>query len=96
MTPNDYLSFLKTHFLGHHIAFPASPRSLLVAMPEPSATELAKEAEQEAAVFALNVEKLLNTLRALNPAKDNLADDEEMQVRTITFSCSLCCQCSFF
>jgi hypothetical protein len=41
------------------------------AMPEPSATELAKEAEQEAAVFsqALNVEKLLNMLRAFDPTK---------------------------
>jgi signal transducing adaptor molecule len=51
-------------------------------MPEPSATELAKEAEQEAAVFAqaMNVEKLLNMLKALDPAKDNLADNEEIQV----------------
>lgn len=51
-------------------------------MPEPTANELAKEAEQEAAVFAqaVNVEKLLNMLRAMDPAKDNLADDEEIQV----------------
>jgi signal transducing adaptor molecule len=51
-------------------------------MPEPSAAELAKEAEREAAVFsqAMNVEKLLNMLRALDPAKDNLADNEEIQV----------------
>jgi hypothetical protein len=51
-------------------------------MPEPTATELAKEAEQEAAVFAqaVNVEKLLNMLRAFDPNKDNLADDEEIQV----------------
>jgi signal transducing adaptor molecule len=43
-------------------------------MPEPSATELAKEAEQEGAVFAqtMDVEKLLNMLRAFDPAKDNL------------------------
>ena len=60
-------------------------------MPEPSATELAKEAEQEAAVFAqaMNVEKLLNMLRALDPAKDNLADDEDIQVGIIIFSCFL-------
>ena len=60
-------------------------------MPEPSAAELAKEVEQEAAVFsqAMNVEKLLNMLRALDPAKDNLADDEEIQVGIIIFSCSL-------
>ncbi len=52
-------------------------------MPEPTATELGREAEQEAAVFAqaVNVEKLLNMLRSLDPAKDNLADNEEIQVR---------------
>ena len=51
-------------------------------MPEPTANELAKEAEQEAAVFsqAVNVEKLLNQLRSLDPDKDNLADNEEIQV----------------
>ena len=51
-------------------------------MPEPTASELAKEAEREAAVFAqaVNVEKLLNMLRAMDPAKDNLADNEEIQV----------------
>lgn len=51
-------------------------------MPEPTAAELAREAEQEAAVFAqaMNVEKLLNMLRSLDPAKDNLADNEDIQV----------------
>lgn len=51
-------------------------------MPEPTSAELAKESEQEAAVFAqaVNVEKLLNMLRSLDPAKDNLADNEEIQV----------------
>ena len=60
-------------------------------MPEPSTTELEKEADQEAAVFAqaMNVEKLLNKLKALDPAKDSLADDEEIQVWIIIFSCSL-------
>ena len=54
-------------------------------MPEPTAVELAKEAEQEAAVFsqAVNVEKLLNMLRALDPVKDNLADNEEIQVSLV-------------
>jgi signal transducing adaptor molecule len=53
-------------------------------LPEPTAAELAKEAEQEAAVFAqaVNVDKLLTMLRGLDPAKDNLADNEEIQVRT--------------
>ena len=54
---------------------------------------MAKEVKQEAAVFAMNVEeiveKLLNMLRALDPMKDNIADDEEIQVGTIIFSCSL-------
>lgn len=56
-------------------------------MPEPTAAELAKEAEQEAAVFAqaVNVEKLLNMLRAMDPAKDNLADNEEIQVCVLLF-----------
>ena len=51
-------------------------------MPEPTAAELAKAAEQEAAVFAqaVNVEKLLNMLRVFDPNKDNLADNEEIQV----------------
>jgi signal transducing adaptor molecule len=53
-------------------------------LPEPTAAELAKQAEQEAAVFAqaVNVDKLLTMLRALDPAKDNLADNEEIQVCT--------------
>ena len=50
-------------------------------MPEPTAAELGREAEQEAAVFAqaVNVEKLLTMLRQLDPSKDNLADNEEIQ-----------------
>jgi len=57
-------------------------------MPEPTASELAKEAEQEAAVFAqaVNVEKLLNMLRALDPSRDNLADNEEIQVSILFFA----------
>ena len=51
-------------------------------MPEPTAAELAKEAEQEAAVFsqAVNVEKLLSMLRTFDPSRDSLADNEEIQV----------------
>ena len=51
-------------------------------MPEPTASELAKEAEQEASVFsqAADVERLLSSLRKLDPDKDNLADNEEIQV----------------
>lgn len=56
-------------------------------LPEPTPAELAKEAEQEAAVFAqaVNVERLLNMLRALDPAKDNLTDNEEIQVSFLFF-----------
>ena len=56
-------------------------------MPEPTASELAKEAEQEASVFsqAANVERLLSMLRSMDPAKDNLADNEEVQVRWLAF-----------
>lgn len=51
-------------------------------LPEPTAAELAKEAEQEAAVFsqAANVDRLLTMLRQMDPAKDNLADNDEIQV----------------
>ena len=51
-------------------------------MPEPTASELAKEAEQEASVFsqAEDAERLLSSLRNLDPDKDNLADNEEIQV----------------
>ncbi len=51
-------------------------------LPEPTAAEIAREVEQEAAVFsqAANVDRLLMMLRNMDPAKDNLADDEEIQV----------------
>jgi signal transducing adaptor molecule len=50
-------------------------------LPEPTPAELAADAQQEAAVFAqaANVDRLLTMLRTLDPAKDNLADDEEIQ-----------------
>jgi len=42
---------------------------------------VAAEAQQEAGVFAqaANVDRLLIMLRNLDPAKDNLADNEEIQ-----------------
>jgi signal transducing adaptor molecule len=57
------------------------PVNYVEPLPEPTASELAKEAKQEAEVFAqaVNVDKLLTMLRALDPAKDNLADNEEIQ-----------------
>ncbi|KAJ7155778.1 hypothetical protein C8R46DRAFT_1116440 [Mycena filopes] len=58
------------------------PVNYVEPLPEPTPSELAAEAAGEAAVFAqaVNVERLLNMLRALDPSKgDNLADDEEIQ-----------------
>jgi signal transducing adaptor molecule len=57
------------------------PVNYVEALPEPTAAELAAEAQQEAAVFsqAANVDRLLTMLRTLDPAKDNLADNEEIQ-----------------
>lgn len=51
-------------------------------LPDPTPEEIAKEAEQEAAVFAqaANIDKLLTMLRGLDPDRDNLADNEEIQV----------------
>ncbi|KAJ7113908.1 hypothetical protein C8R44DRAFT_676373 [Mycena epipterygia] len=58
------------------------PVNYVEPLPEPTPAELAAEAAAEAAVFAqaVDVERLLNMLRALDPSKgDNLADDEEIQ-----------------
>lgn len=51
-------------------------------MPEPTVAELAREAEAEASVFAqaANIDKLLTMLKNFDPAKDNLADNDEIQV----------------
>jgi GAT domain len=66
------------------VALPPSPRSHIVLqepLPEPTAAELTAEAQQEAAIFAqaANVDRLLTMLRSLDPAKDSLADNEEIQ-----------------
>lgn len=57
------------------------PVNYVEPLPEPTAAEIAREAEQEAAVFAqaANVDRLLTLLRQMDPAKDNLADNEEIQ-----------------
>ncbi|KZT70876.1 hypothetical protein DAEQUDRAFT_667046 [Daedalea quercina L-15889] len=57
------------------------PVNYVEPLPEPTAAELAREAEQEAAVFAqaANVDRLLTLLRGMDPSKDNLADNEEIQ-----------------
>ncbi|KAI1793433.1 hypothetical protein LXA43DRAFT_1000697 [Ganoderma leucocontextum] len=57
------------------------PVNYVEPLPEPTAAEIARGAEQEAAVFsqAANVDRLLMMLRNMDPAKDNLADNEEIQ-----------------
>jgi len=49
---------------------------------------LTREAEQEAAVFqqAANVDKLLSMLRNLDPEKENLADNEDIQVKNLLYN----------
>jgi hypothetical protein len=56
-------------------------------MPEPTSADLAREAEAEAAVFAqaANIDKLLTMLRNFDINKDNLADNEEIQVCDSSF-----------
>ena len=50
-------------------------------LPEPTLADLAAEALQEAAVFSqmANVDRLLMILSTLDPAKDNIVDNEEIQ-----------------
>ncbi|KAG0694876.1 hypothetical protein DFH29DRAFT_958059 [Suillus ampliporus] len=57
------------------------PVNYVEPLPEPTAAELAREAEQEAAVFtqAVNVDRLLTMLRSLDASRENLADNEEIQ-----------------
>lgn len=59
------------------------PVNYVEPMPEPTASELAAEAEKEANVFAqaVDVDLLLTMLREMDPSQDNLADNEEIQVR---------------
>jgi signal transducing adaptor molecule len=60
---------------------PCSRAGVQEPLPEPTPAELTAEAQQEAAVFtqAANVDRLLTMLRDLDPARDNLADNEEIQ-----------------
>ncbi|KAL6306195.1 hypothetical protein BKA93DRAFT_729873 [Sparassis latifolia] len=61
------------------------PVNYVEPLPEPTAAEIAREAEQEAAVFnqAANVDRLLTLLREMDPVKDNLADNEEIQALSL-------------
>ena len=51
-------------------------------MPDPTPAEMARDAEAEASVFnqAANIDKLLNMLKTFDIQKDNLADNEDIQV----------------
>ncbi|OAX33325.1 hypothetical protein K503DRAFT_663610, partial [Rhizopogon vinicolor AM-OR11-026] len=57
------------------------PVNYVEPLPEPTTAEIAREAEQEAAVFAqaANVDRLLTMLRNLDVSRENLADNEEIQ-----------------
>ncbi|KAG8220769.1 hypothetical protein J3R82DRAFT_2200 [Butyriboletus roseoflavus] len=57
------------------------PVNYVEPLPELTAVELAREVEQEAAVFAqaANVDRLLTMLRTIDSSGENLADNEEIQ-----------------
>jgi len=54
-------------------------------MPDPTPAEIAREAEAETSIFnqAANIDKLLNMLKNFDIQKDNLADNEEVQVHNL-------------
>ncbi|KLO19130.1 hypothetical protein SCHPADRAFT_899227 [Schizopora paradoxa] len=74
----NYTEWWRGQLKGRTGIFPVNYVELL---PDPTSEDIAKEAEQEAVVFAqaANVDKLLSMLRGMDPAKDNLADNEEIQ-----------------
>ena len=51
-------------------------------IPEPTPEEITREAQQEALIFsqAAAIDQLLEMLKKVDPVKDNLADNEEIQV----------------
>ncbi|KAF9785151.1 hypothetical protein BJ322DRAFT_1124074 [Thelephora terrestris] len=57
------------------------PVNYVEPLAEPTPAELAREAEQEASVFskAADVDRLLNMLKEIDPAHENLADNEDIQ-----------------
>ncbi|THH03276.1 hypothetical protein EW145_g6384 [Phellinidium pouzarii] len=82
----NYKDWWRGQLKGRTGIFPVNYVELL---PDPTPDEIAREAEQEATVFsqAADIDKLLSMLRGLDPARDNLADNEEIQVgiRTRTY-----------
>ncbi|EST08854.1 hypothetical protein PSEUBRA_001563 [Kalmanozyma brasiliensis GHG001] len=57
------------------------PVNYVEVLPDPTPAELQREAEMEAHIFsqAADIDRLLSKLRGLDPARDNLAEDEELQ-----------------
>ncbi|SPO31102.1 related to HSE1 - Class E vacuolar protein-sorting machinery protein [Ustilago trichophora] len=57
------------------------PVNYVEVLPDPTPAELQREAELEARIFsqAADIDRLLSKLRSLDPARDNLAEDEELQ-----------------
>lgn len=57
------------------------PVNYVEILPTPSPSEIQREAEQEARIFAQahDIDRLLGRLRSLDPTRESLADDEELQ-----------------
>lgn len=57
------------------------PVNYVEVLPDPTPDELQREAQMEARIFsqAADIDRLLSKLRSLDPARDNLADDDELQ-----------------
>lgn len=57
------------------------PVNYVEILPDPSPADIQREAEMEASIFAQanDIDRLLSKLRGLDPARDNLAEDEELQ-----------------
>jgi signal transducing adaptor molecule len=57
------------------------PVNFVEVLPDPTPADVQREAELEARIFAQanNIDRLLSKLRGLDPARDNLAEDEELQ-----------------
>ncbi|GJJ11394.1 hypothetical protein Clacol_005627 [Clathrus columnatus] len=78
VTDRAYENWWRGQLKGRTGIFPVN---YVEPLPDLTVEELAREAEQEATVFAqaANIDKLISMLRGLDPAKDNLADNEEIQ-----------------
>lgn len=57
------------------------PVNYVELLPDPTAADIQREAELEAHIFAQanDIDRLLSKLRGLDPSRDNLADDDELQ-----------------